>query len=314
MKAFLRYSLTLVFVLVALASVEGASALRHVAVIPFDVPSDYAGTQLAKRVADMITSALIRVGGVEVIESAQLDAAIKEHNLKLQGVIAPESAKEAGRVLGVDCLIGGKITEFGIKEKKTLLNEISKTLGGTGLKDSSARVVIDFRLLDVKTARVLLAKMVEGSNDLAGVSYAAGDIRNLVLMGRFDSREWRESRIGKATDMAVGSVVDSLLQFFPPVGRVLSVFKQGEYRYAVLDLGSSSGMKIGQEFNIYREHAVRDSDGREVWREKQDIGRVRIEDIESERCKAVVIDEEPAMAEGDLFIWKRETAGSSSPE
>lgn len=288
------------------------SPLKRVAVIPFDSPQEYAGTPLSRGLTAMITSALVKAGGVEVIERAQLDSLLKEHNLSAQGILDPATAQQVGKVLGVDYIIGGKISEFGVKEHRSLLGAVSQALGGAQVTNSTARVVLDLRMIDARTAKVLLTETATGEDKSSGVAFAAGDLRNLVLIGRFDTQEWSESRIGKATRKAVQTAVTGLLKFFPPVGQVLSVFQDGQHRYAILDRGAFSGVKKGQEFSVYRERPVKDAKGKNVWEEKQDVGRVRVEEIENERCKAVIIEEQPAITEGDLYTWQRSAKSLSS--
>jgi len=288
------------------------AAAPRVAVVPFDIPRQYEGTRLAAGVTDMITTALVKAGGVEVIERAQLQHLLKEQNLAAQGIVDPATAAKAGKVLGVDYIVGGTVTEFGVRENKTLLGGLAKVLGGAQYKQASARVSLDFRVIDASTGRVLLAKKADAEDKSSSVAFAGGDIRNLVLIGNFESSEWASSQIGKATRKAVDQVVDSLLGYLPATGRVLALFSEGEQRYAIVDIGAFAGIRPGTEYPVYRESVVRNEGGVEVWSERKDIGRIRVEDVQNERSKAVVIVEDPAMQEGDLFAWKREPREGSA--
>lgn len=297
---------TLLVAAIVAAAAHSSNAATRVAVVPFDVPQEFRGTPLSTGIADMITTELVKVGGIEVVERAQLDKILREQELKDRGILDPDTAKEAGRVLGVDYIVGGKITEFGIRENKSLLGGLASVLGGAQIRHSTARVAFDFRVVDAENARVLMAKKAEAEDKSSGVTFAGGDLRHLVVIGDFRSSEWAESRIGKATRKAVDEVVGTLVDYFPATGRVMAVFEQSGRRYAVLDRGAFGGMESGQEFSVYREQVVLNSNNEEVWRERIDVGRVRVEEIQNDRSKAIIITEEPLMAEGDTFTWERE--------
>lgn len=79
------------------------SAVKRVAVMPFSGPKG----DLA---ADMLTQSLV-AQGADVIERRRLDDVIKEHSLSSSGAFDPATAKELGRLLGVDALFLGTVAE-----------------------------------------------------------------------------------------------------------------------------------------------------------------------------------------------------------
>ena len=52
-------------------------------------------------------------GNYKVIERLLLNKAIAEHKLRLQGIVDPKSAKELGKILGVDAIVSGTIADRG---------------------------------------------------------------------------------------------------------------------------------------------------------------------------------------------------------
>jgi curli biogenesis system outer membrane secretion channel CsgG len=293
-----------------LVGISGASpsaaGMKRIAVVPFESTAEFRGTPLSRGLTDMIITELVKLGGVQVIERAQLERLMDEHRLRADGLLDPATAVAAGRVLGVDYLLGGRITEFGVKENRTHLGGVAEAVAGARYKQSTARVVLDLRLVDASTGRILLARSVQAEDRSASVGLAGGRLRDLVLIGNFETTEWAESRIGRATRKAVSEVVQSLAPYFPPVGRVSAVYERDGTRYAILDLGAFAGLAPGRELRIYRETVVRDSEGREVWREARDVGRVRVEDVRNDSTRAVIVTEDPAVQEGDLFTWERQ--------
>lgn len=297
--------LAILFILIVLSAGNAFSGVPRVAVLPFDSPREFSGTPLGSGIAEMIATELMHSGGVQVVERSVLDALVRERKLQADGIVEGSAARKAAQLLGVDYLITGKVTEFGVKEDRNLLGAImSNVLGGAQLRQSTARVVMDVRLIDASNARVLSVAQGRGENNSASVAFAAGDIRNLVLLGNFETREWKESRIGRATRQAVEEVSRQFSSFFPPMGTIEAVFTLNGRRYVILDRGAFAGLEKGQEFLVQRVLSIRDDDGQEIWRETANIGRIQIDALQNDRAKALVLSEDTPMEKGDLYIWE----------
>ncbi|MCC6446168.1 MAG: hypothetical protein IT210_22290 [Armatimonadetes bacterium] len=281
---------------------------KRIAVIQLEAPNDYTSTRLGTGVADMITTSLVKSGVFDVIERVHLDAVLKENKLAEQGLLDPATAVKAGKILGVDYLLGGKVSEFGVKTKRSGLGAVGQILGGRGalggldLKNSTARVALDMRLIEVRTGKILVADTGVGEEKESGVVFAGGQLRDIVVVGRFDTTEWSESRIGKATRKAVGDVLEKVVGFFPAEGKVLAVFGSGADRAAILSLGRFSGLKEGMEVELVREEVIRDEDGQVVWTDRKPVGCLRVVEVQNDRAKAVLIGDGYSVAKGDTFV------------
>jgi len=286
---------------------NATSGRKRIAVIRLEAPNDYTSTRLGVGVADMLTTALVKSGAFDVIERVQLDAVLKEHNLSEQGVLDPATAVKVGQILGVDYLLGGKITEFGIKTRRSGLGAIDRivggngTLGGLDLKNSTARVALDVRLIDVRTGKILTADTGVGEEKNSGIVLAGGQLRHLVVLGRFDTTEWSESQIGKATRKAVDEVIRKVVGLFPVEGKILAVIGSGPDRTAILDMGRFSGLKEGMEVQVVREEIIRDEGGQAIWTDQKPVGRLKVVELRNDRAKAVLIDGY-LLEKGDKFI------------
>lgn len=62
-------------------------------------------------VENLFAKYLIR-GGFKVVERAQLESVLHEHNISVSGYLAPETTREIGRVLGVDVLLVGEVSSY----------------------------------------------------------------------------------------------------------------------------------------------------------------------------------------------------------
>lgn len=50
--------------------------------------------------------------GFKVVERAQLEDILKEHNISVSGYLAPQTTREIGRILGVDLLLIGEVSSY----------------------------------------------------------------------------------------------------------------------------------------------------------------------------------------------------------
>lgn len=50
--------------------------------------------------------------GFKVVERAQLESILHEHNISVSGYLAPDTTREIGRILGVDALLVGEVSSY----------------------------------------------------------------------------------------------------------------------------------------------------------------------------------------------------------
>lgn len=83
----------------------------RIAIIEF---SDIEGkiTALGKFIAEELTTRLFTTQKFEVVERQLLNKVLQEHKLNLTGIIDAGSAKELGKILGVDAVVSGTITDL----------------------------------------------------------------------------------------------------------------------------------------------------------------------------------------------------------
>jgi TolB-like protein len=94
----------------ALAAKIAESGRKRVAVVDF---TDLQGnvTELGRYLAEELSGALVNdARGFRVIDRAHLKAILQEHKLAATGLIDPETARQLGKIAGVDTLVTGTIT------------------------------------------------------------------------------------------------------------------------------------------------------------------------------------------------------------
>jgi curli biogenesis system outer membrane secretion channel CsgG len=121
-----------------------------------------------------------------VIERNALDKIMAEQNFSNSDRANPNSAAKLGKLLGVDAIILGSVTQFGNDTKTTGMGGGGGGFGGFGLggfshKDSKAIVNIDARIVDIDTAEILGVAEGHGVSSRSSTSLTGGGSRRLEL-------------------------------------------------------------------------------------------------------------------------------------
>ena len=162
-------------------------------------------------VENLFAKYLIR-NGFKVVERAQLENLLREHNISVSGYLAPETTREIGRILGVDVLLIGEVssytparTELAMtasrrSESRPIMTQDVMRMPdgsyvgytrpvGTQISNSmdvlpteytiNAKIAIIAKLVDVETAEIVWigSDSTESSRALDGADYIA---KNLV--------------------------------------------------------------------------------------------------------------------------------------
>ncbi len=128
-----------------------------IAIIEF---SDIQGkvTNFGRYLAEELTTRLYLTGKFEVVERQLLNKILQEHQLSLSGMIDENSAVELGKILGVDAIATGSITDLGsgVKVNARLIS----TKSGKVFSVASAKIPKD------ETVKMLLGQIVTPTGGL----------------------------------------------------------------------------------------------------------------------------------------------------
>ena len=112
----------MVFVMAGSLLMAQADQRKKVAILDFDFSSieNWWGGHwdIGKGVSDILVTNLVNDGTYRVIERRALDAVLAEQNFSNSDRANPSTAAAIGKVLGVDAIILGSITQFGTTSKK----------------------------------------------------------------------------------------------------------------------------------------------------------------------------------------------------
>jgi curli biogenesis system outer membrane secretion channel CsgG len=160
------------------------AARPAVALLDFDFgaiqPWWTGNNDLGKQVADMLVDALVNDGTFRVIERKRLEAVLNEQNFAHSERADPSARLVAGigRAFGVQYLIVGSVTRFGLEQRTTSIGAslgIKLPVGTLGRNEGKGTVAITARIIDTSTGEILASAKGEGTSTRHGLQVDAHD-------------------------------------------------------------------------------------------------------------------------------------------
>lgn len=219
----------LVALLVVVAAIPVWAQKKRVAVMDFEYATVQGGVSaifgqnvdIGKGIADLVVDKLVRDGTYSVIERKALHKLVAEQNLSNSDRADATSAAKIGKLLGVDAIIVGSITQFGRDDRNVglgggvLRGAGSKYgLGNVGVKNAKAVVGISSRTVLVETGEILSVASGKGESQRSGTNlFGGGGAGRTTSAGGVDlsSANFANSIIGEATAAAVNSLSGELV-------------------------------------------------------------------------------------------------------
>jgi curli biogenesis system outer membrane secretion channel CsgG len=300
-----RRSAVLVLVLAALTTAQ-AQQKKRVAVMNFDyatVRSEVAtifGTDqdIGKGITDLLIDKLVSDGTYRVIERQALDKILAEQNFSNSDRADATTAAKIARVLGVDAIVIGSITQFGRDDKSTnvgggALGNVTGRfgLGGVRKSQSTAVVVVTARMIDTSTAEILASASGKGASSRSGTGLigSGGSVYGPEAGAGINmkSSNFGATILGEATNKAVADLaqqLDAKAGALPTTvvqisGLVADASPDGT---VIINIGSKAGVKVGDRLDIRRKvREVKDPATGKVIRSIEDsIGSIVITEVD----------------------------------
>ncbi|UCF18447.1 MAG: hypothetical protein JSU87_10905 [Gemmatimonadota bacterium] len=240
----------------------------------------------ARGLNEMMIAELLKSDRFIVVERKALEDVFAEQNLQYSGAVNPETAVQAGRVVGAQFFIRPTITEFAYGEEGGTKGGAVKVptdvpvaggirIGG-GKAKIEARLVIDSRVYDIETAQITASVKGEGSADqkMSGISLET-DVFD------YNSAGFNNTPLGAATRAAVEETVKNLVAELgdrPWQGSVVTV-RDGQ---VYLNAGEDSGVKVGDAFEVFRpgEELVDPDTGLKLGQVEEKLGRLKVTSVQ----------------------------------
>ena len=269
-----------------------AEEVIRVGVLRFESKAEGISQYNAESITDELTRMLTSSYSIAIIDRSEIEAIAREHRMNLAGLIDSRTAAKLGHAAGIQYLITGAITNFGVTEEitKTDTTGLWELIGGKNTakhlgsqsveKKEVAEVTLDVRIIDVNTHEVVLS-MAETGNATRTTKVTAGN----------DNSGSANSQIVSLRDAAVSDAVAK-------IGQRIKEAVAGEYPQVLrvsgedifIGLGATSGVKVGNRYKVCLEgEEITDMRGKVIGRETTVIALVRIENVKNDYSVARVI-------------------------
>lgn len=311
-----------VLVVLSLAVCASAQEKKRVAVMDFDYATVKSGlsaefgatADIGKGIADLLVDRLVNGGVYSVIERKDLDKIVAEQNFSNSDRADANSAAKIARILGVQSIIIGSITQFGRDDKSTgvgggAVSGLTGRFGLGGVKHTEAKAVVGIsaRMINTDTAEIIAVAKGVGESSRKGTSLigaGGGDI-SAGAGGGVASKNFGSTILGEAVNAAVDQLCaqfDSSAAQLPTRAVVIDgLVADATGNTLVLNVGSRQGIKVGDRLDVRRKiKDVRDPASGKILRSITDkLGEVVVTDVDEQSAVGQFTGSAPAKV-GDM--------------
>jgi curli biogenesis system outer membrane secretion channel CsgG len=271
----MRRANTLVLLLLLAAPIF-AQQKRRVAVMDFNygtvttsVEAIFGSNQdVGKGIVDLLIDRLVNDGTYRIIERQALNKILAEQNFSNSNRADPNSAAKIGKLLGVDTIIVGDVTQFGRDDHNTNLGGVGSTLGhyglgGVGVHKAKAVVAVTARMVDVDTGEILASVTGTGESTRSGTDLVGGGASGWSGGGGhldMGSTNFGQTILGEAVKASVAQLATGLeanasklpVAAAPAPVPVSGLVADASSSDIIINVGSSSGVKVGDKLSVTR--------------------------------------------------------------
>ncbi len=306
-----KFSHLLIVLLVFSLAAHAADRKKRVAVFDFDYGTVHSGVaalfgqdiDVGKGISDLLVKRLVQDGTYSVIERKALDKILAEQNFSTSDRANPASAAKIGKLLGVDAIIVGSITQFGNDTKNTNIGGGGGGLGGFGLggfgrKKTKAIVSVDARIVDIDTGEILAVAEGKGESQRTSTSVlgGGGNWRGFGAGGvDFGSSDFQQTILGEAVKAAVDQmstgVVGANSRLQTRTIQVEGLVAFVEMQKVILNVGAKNGLKVGDQLSIERvTQEIKDpATGKVLRRLANAVGTVEVSEVDDVSAVAKIL-------------------------
>jgi len=249
---------------------------------------------LSQGATDLMIDALLSTNRFRVFERAKLDTILQEQNfLHFCGLVDQTTAVKLGKMIGVDSILTGSLTNVTFTKGEWL------KVGPFRFRKSYVKVVMTIRIIDVTTGEILFSTVQE---EKASKSAISGVLPIPIPGGGFGFSHEEAVDILSVVELICNKVVLNFvvkmdkktveLSSAPLKGYVVKVesTSSGGITQVYINLGESSGIKVGDEVRIYREgEVILDPKTNEVLDKELDlIAKARVMEVREKISIALV--------------------------
>jgi len=212
--------------------------------------------KLGESVAEAVEATILEIGGAKVYTRKDLKKILDEQNFQQSGLVDENTVVKLGKISGVRYIITGSINNVALKWLSA--EYLKQSLYELGLVGSVLATAIEsqegwniytnltVKILDTQTGQVIFSKEVEGRATIGKVPILTYD----AIIGG----------IKLATKEAIKKVKADLSKYFSVQGYIVQIrtLPKEERRFALINLGSKQGVKVGDKFIVYTFDVIED--------------------------------------------------------
>jgi curli biogenesis system outer membrane secretion channel CsgG len=212
-----------------------------------------------------------------VIERDKLALVLKEQGLGASGAVDPSSAAKVGKILGVKYIILGGVDKFAINNTKGGVGAFG--VGGNLLQASAT---INLRFIDTTTAERVVSISADGEVKKGGGFLKGNSLSRDSEWGIASEAIQKTAKaiVAKLTTGDYLARVSGAAQPGALEGKVIKV----DGNRAYINLGASSGIKMGDAFNIISvgEALIDPDTGKKLGADEKQAGSGTVSEVQAE--------------------------------
>ncbi len=256
----------------------------RVAVVDFDNRTPHGGWRVGRGAADMLTTHLVKKTKFELFERDRLASVMEEQNLGASGRIDAATAARIGKVIGVQYIITGAVTEYG---------QSSSGGGGGGVRvgKKGYYAAVDVRIVDSTTGRIVFAETGEGAKSSV----------NVKVLGFGGGEKWNEKHATAAMRKAIEKVAKKVAKADLSMGGkhgagggLLGDVKVADVDGNIITLnkGENGGLNTGDVLVVKRQRKViKDPETGAILKIKYtNLGKIKVIEVDSAYSEAKIIE------------------------
>jgi curli biogenesis system outer membrane secretion channel CsgG len=232
---------------------------KRIAVLDFDGGSisgnpyaaGFLGLGAAKGVGDLVINKLVDNGTYRVIERGKIDQILQEQNLGDSGRVDASTAAKIGKLLGVEAVLVGSITQFNVDSKAKGFS-VGGLFGNSSVKNT-AIVQLTARLIDTETGEIIATAQGQGS------ASAKSGGTSVLGIGGSTANVNNDSLLTQAANDAVAQMVTVVAQSESKLSAYSGTANNAEGLVAditdgqvTLNKGAAAGFAKGMKVSIER--------------------------------------------------------------
>ena len=273
-----------------LDAADEKGARPRVAVLEFKNKAPQGWGHVGAAAQDILISELVKKGKYTVIDRERLSAILREKDLSLSGDIDPKTAVKAGKLLGVEYVIVGSVTEFGSVKSGASTGWLGGRLPSVDVGTNRFTAAIDARAISTTTGEIIWADTARESTTDARV-FVAGAGGGAVDEAQAD-KVIRPVCALLAASLEKGKLTTAGLGGSADASGIAGKIARVDAGEIYINVGAEAGVQVGQVFQVVRKgKAITDPDTGEVLgADETKVGQVKITEVKGPRlslCSAV---------------------------